>query len=68
MDEHEFSALARQHTPEALRTLASIAVDPKASARDRDQARKALEHGLKQLSDGISPDLRRELEDALHGK
>jgi hypothetical protein len=68
MDEHEFRELARQHTPQALRALASLAVDPKASAGDRDQARQALKQGLKQLGDEISPDLRRELEDALHGK
>jgi hypothetical protein len=68
MDEEELRALARELTPAALKVLASIAVDPKASVRDREQARKSLEQRLKQLGDEISPDLRRELENAAHGK
>jgi hypothetical protein len=50
-----------------LKVLASIAVDPKASPKDRDQARKDLATRLRQVGD-ISPDLRRELENAVHGK
>jgi hypothetical protein len=38
MDENEFGALAQRHSPEALRTLAKIGVDPKASERYREQA------------------------------
>jgi hypothetical protein len=36
MDEKELRALAREHTLAALKVLASIAVDPKASAGDRE--------------------------------
>ena len=68
MDEKEFRTLPRQHSPETLRVLARICVDPKTSASDRDEARRSLEARLKQLGDEISPDLRRELENAAHGK
>jgi hypothetical protein len=68
MDEEEFRALARQHTPSALKILASLAVDPNGSPQLREEARSMLELRLKQSGIDISPDLRRELEDILHGK
>jgi anti-sigma-K factor RskA len=61
-------ARARADTPEALKVLASIAVDASAPAGDREKARKALAKRLGQLGDQLSPDLRRELENAVHGK
>jgi hypothetical protein len=51
-----------------LKVMASIAVDPNAPAGDREKARKALAKRLEQLGDQLSPDLRRELENAVHGK
>jgi hypothetical protein len=68
LNDDELRALARSHTPETLKVLASIAVDPNAIAGDREKARKALANRLEQLGDQLSPDLRRELENAVHGK
>ncbi len=68
MDEDEVRALAESHAPEALRALASIAINPNASTRVRDDARRTLAERLQQLGASISPGLRRELEDAIHGK
>jgi hypothetical protein len=66
MDENQLRA--RQLTPETLKVLAGIAVDPKASPKDRNQARRDLATGLRQVGHDISPDLRRELENASHDK
>ncbi len=68
MDDDQFRALSRQHAHLALKFLAKSAIDPNVSARDREDARSYLELRLKHLGDDISPDLRRELEDALHNK
>jgi hypothetical protein len=68
MDDDKFRALARQHAHLALKFLATTAVDPKASPREQEHARRELEHKLKQIGEDISPDLRRELENAVHGK
>lgn len=68
MDQDKVRALAELHAPELLRALASIALNPNASARVRDDARRTLAERLHQLGASVSPDLRRELEDAVHGK
>jgi hypothetical protein len=67
MDDDEFRALARQHAHLALKFHANVA-DPNTGARDREHARRDIELRLKHLGDDISPDLRRELENAVHGK
>jgi hypothetical protein len=68
MDDDEFRALARQHAHLALKFLANAVADPNTGARDREHARRDIELRLKHLGDDISPDLRRELENAVHGK
>jgi hypothetical protein len=68
MDDDELRAQALRHTPDALKVLASIVGDPTAGPKARRQARKELELRLKQIGDDISPDLRREIENALHDK
>ena len=67
MDEQELRALALSHRPEMLRILAGVARDPTASAKNCDSARKRLVRQLEQIGDELSPDLRRELEDAVQG-
>jgi hypothetical protein len=51
---------------DALKALAAIAVDPTAVASDREHARSMVELRLEEASNDISPDLRREIENALH--
>jgi len=70
MDEQEIAAMARKLTPDALKALARIAKDPKASPRNRARARKQLEQRrlqLQQLADNpnLRADVRGDVENAL---
>jgi hypothetical protein len=67
MNNDDFRSLARRHALDALKALAAIAVDPSAAARDREHARRTVELRLDQAGNDISPDLRREIENVLHG-
>jgi hypothetical protein len=67
MNNEDFRSLAGQHALDALKALAALAVDPAAAARDREHARRMVELRLDQASNDISPDLRREIENMLHG-
>jgi hypothetical protein len=62
----DFQSLARRHALDALKSLAAIAVDPAAKAKDREHARTMVDLRLHAGND-ISPDLRREIENVLHG-
>ena len=65
MNNEDFQALARRGAIDARKAVAAIAVDPTAVASDREHARSMVELML-EASNDISPDLRREIEDALH--
>jgi hypothetical protein len=67
MDNEAFRSLAGRHALDALKALAALAVDPAAPAKDREHARSMVELRLEQASNDISPDLRREIENMLHG-
>jgi hypothetical protein len=67
MDNEAFRSLAGRHALDALKALAALAVDPAAPAKDREHARRMVELRLEQASNDISPDLRREIENMLHG-
>jgi hypothetical protein len=66
MNNEDFHSLARRHALDALKSLAALAVDPAAKAKDREHARTMVELRL-QAGNDISPDLRREIENVLHG-
>jgi len=67
MNNEDLRSLAGRHALGALKALAAIAVDPAAAARDREHARRMVELRLDQAGNDISPDLRREIENMLHG-
>jgi hypothetical protein len=67
MNNEDFQSLAGRHALDALKALAAIAVDPAAPAKDREYARRMVELRLDPASNDISPDLRREIENMLHG-
>jgi hypothetical protein len=55
MNNEDFRSLAGRHALDALKALATLAVDPAAAARDREHARRMVELRLDQASNDISP-------------
>jgi hypothetical protein len=67
MRKEAFRSLAGRHALNGLKALAALAVDPAAPAKDREHARRMVELRLEEASNDISPDLRREVENMMHG-